>query len=306
LNVATVALAGANPGQYVESNDLCSGQALAANGRCTVEVAFAPTATGTQNATLDISSDAPTSPDSVALTGTGGQSAVSASPESQDFGKYSVGKQSPPQTFTITNTGTATLNITSADLVGAAAGEYALSNDQCSGQSVAPTESCTVDVAFSPVYLGPKQNASLEITSDAPSSPDDLSLTGQAIGPAKWLACAFRVRHLRMRSNGLATFDLTVPGKGVVNVMESASNRGKQPPPLAAAEPVPPSRPVLGRARLVVRARGKFHLKVPAGEGMRSLIAHHRQTVRVRLWVTFTSRNEPPLLVGVYNLVVTT
>jgi hypothetical protein len=199
LDVASVGLGGAAPGQFVESNDQCSGQAIAAGGTCTVEVAFAPTATGTQDATLEIASNDPASPESVALSGTGGESAVSASPASVNFGKYPAGNQSPPQTFTITNTGTATLNITSATLVGAAALQYVLLNDQCSGRSVGPTESCTVDVAFSPVSVGPKQNASLRISSDAPSSPDDLSLTGQAIGPANRLASDFRTMHLRTR-----------------------------------------------------------------------------------------------------------
>jgi hypothetical protein len=230
------------------------------------------------------------------------QPAVSSSPSSKDFGGQRVGTVSAAQVFTITNTGSAALNIASVGLGGGDAGQYVVSNDQCSGQAVAPEGTCTVDVAFAPTSAGPHDNASLVIKSDAPSSPDSLGLTGH--GLRKWRKSDFRVRHLMLRSNGLATFDITTPTAGVVNVLESAANRVTQRSSATVA-PVLPSRLVLGRARRVVRTRGKFHMTVPAKLRLTSLIAHHRGPFRVRLWVTFTPRYAPALLLGVYDLVVT-
>jgi hypothetical protein len=59
----------------------------------------------------------------------------------------------------------------------AASGEFALSNDLCSGQTLTPTGTCTFDVAFSPLSLGAK-NGSISVPSNAASSPDILPLSG--------------------------------------------------------------------------------------------------------------------------------
>ena len=179
LRIVSAGLAGGDAGQYVESNDHCSGQQIAVNGTCTVDVAFRPTSTGDHdNASLDITSDAPSSVDHLGLSGTGLQPAVSSSPGSQDFGNQRVGTQSEAQTFTITNTGTDTLNISSLALAGADAGQYVKSNDHCDNQAIAPNNACTVDVAFKPTSTGAHDSASLDITSDAASSAHHLPLQG--------------------------------------------------------------------------------------------------------------------------------
>ena len=311
LNISTAALAGTDAGQYAESNDGCSGQAIAPNHTCTVDVAFAPTSTGAHdNASLNITSDAPSSPDKLALTGTGVASAASASPASKDFGKQRVGTVSSAQTFTITNTGSAPLNISRVALTGADAGQYVLSNANCSGRSVPPANTCSVDVAFQPVSPGKHDNAYLQITSDAPSSPDHLPLSGLAVGrPVKWLLSHFRVMQMKVRPKGLVTFDVTVPVAGVVTIMETAGTHYNPARMATAAEQLlshaPASGLVLARHRLVVRKRGTFHMKLGATRRMKSLMAHHRQPVRVRLSVTFVPRDGPQLRVGVYNLTLT-
>ena len=43
---------------------------VAANASCSINITFAPTATGTQSATLQIDSNAVNSPTSISLTGT--------------------------------------------------------------------------------------------------------------------------------------------------------------------------------------------------------------------------------------------
>jgi hypothetical protein len=177
LDVATVALGGADAGQYVESNDHCDHQAIAPNDTCTVDVAFKPTGTGAATASLDITSDAPSSVDHLGLSGTGIQPAVSPSPGSKDFGDQRVGTQSAAQTFTITNSGTDTLDVATVALAGSDAGQYVESNDQCDHQALAPNDTCTVDVAFKPTGTG-AATASLDITSDAPTSVDHLALHG--------------------------------------------------------------------------------------------------------------------------------
>ena len=68
LNVASVALAGANPGEYSLA-DGCSGQAVPSASTCMIWVTFSPSAYGARTATATIASNASNSPTTVLLTG---------------------------------------------------------------------------------------------------------------------------------------------------------------------------------------------------------------------------------------------
>jgi hypothetical protein len=73
-------LTGDDADQFTLSNDTCDGAVLAPGGQCSVDVAFAPTILGSDSASLALSSDATTSPDSVALSGTGVSAPVTPPP----------------------------------------------------------------------------------------------------------------------------------------------------------------------------------------------------------------------------------
>ncbi|MEO5662869.1 MAG: FG-GAP-like repeat-containing protein [Nocardioides sp.] len=99
----------------------------------------------------------------------------SVSPDTHDYGSRTVGT-STPQTFTVTNTGDADLAVASAAVAGVDASQFVTSADTCSGESVAPDATCSVQVAFAPDAVGAK-SATLRFTHDAASSPDAVSLT---------------------------------------------------------------------------------------------------------------------------------
>ncbi|MFC2059405.1 SBBP repeat-containing protein, partial [Chloroflexota bacterium] len=108
---------------------------------------------------------------------------ISVSPTSHDFGHLAIGGSSAPQTFTISNLGTADLEIGTVSVTGTDDSEFSIQNDNCSGQTVAPLGSCTVDVVFSPSAPGAK-SANLTITSDDPYTPSlDISLSGTGNSP---------------------------------------------------------------------------------------------------------------------------
>jgi len=180
LSIGALSSSGANAGEFGLSNDSCSGQVIAPAAACTVDLALTPAATGPRAAQLDIPSDAPSNPDALPLAGTGVQPAVDISPSGLDFGNVTVGIASPAQTVTVTNTGTANLSVGALSSSGANAGEFALSNDNCSGQVIAPAAACTVDLALTPAASGSRA-AQLDIPSDAPSSPDALPLAGTGV-----------------------------------------------------------------------------------------------------------------------------
>jgi len=104
---------------------------------------------------------------------------ISVNPTPYDFQRVFIDQSSSPRTFTISNPGTGDLAIET--LTGSA--EFELRNDHCSRQVLAPTESCTFDVIFSPTSLG-KKTATISIPSNDPDDPDgkmEVSVTGRGV-----------------------------------------------------------------------------------------------------------------------------
>ena len=70
ITISSIALSGANPGDFVIFSKTC-GTSLAAAASCTANILFAPTVTGARTATLSFTDTATNSPQTVAVSGTG-------------------------------------------------------------------------------------------------------------------------------------------------------------------------------------------------------------------------------------------
>jgi hypothetical protein len=70
LTINNISLAGANPGQFTITGNTC-GASLPIGGSCTINVAFSPNRAGSFTATLRVADNAPLSPQTSTLTGTG-------------------------------------------------------------------------------------------------------------------------------------------------------------------------------------------------------------------------------------------
>ena len=71
LNISTVAIGGANAGDFGKSADTCTGATVTPNNSCIVSVTFTPGATGARSGSITITDNASNSPQTVSLTGTG-------------------------------------------------------------------------------------------------------------------------------------------------------------------------------------------------------------------------------------------
>ena len=71
LFINSAATRGANPLDFTEVSDGCSGLTLAAGTSCSVSITFSPTATGTRSGTFILTDNAANSPQTVPITGTG-------------------------------------------------------------------------------------------------------------------------------------------------------------------------------------------------------------------------------------------
>ncbi|MGB6624246.1 MAG: choice-of-anchor D domain-containing protein [Candidatus Acidiferrum sp.] len=177
LTISGITLAGTNPGDFHQTNTC--GSSLAAAGACSITVSFASTASGARSATVSVADNAAGSPHSAGLSGTGVTTAPVAalSPTSLTFASQAQGTTSASQAVTLTNSGNATLNISSIS----ASGDFAQTNT-CGASLTAGTH-CAINVTFKPA-AGGTRTGTLIVSDDAAGSPQNVTLTGTGAGAA--------------------------------------------------------------------------------------------------------------------------
>jgi hypothetical protein len=175
LTISGISVSGTNSSDFSQTNTC--GTSLAAGTGCTISVSFSPAASGTRSASFSVTDNAAGSPQAVALSGTGAVSAPIAtfSPSSLIFGMQAPGTTSASQPVTLTNSGTASLNISGISVTG----DFAQTNN-C-GAAVASGSHCTINITFSP-SAGGTRTGTLSVSDNASGTPQTLSLTGTGSG----------------------------------------------------------------------------------------------------------------------------
>jgi uncharacterized repeat protein (TIGR01451 family) len=193
-------------GDFTQTNTC--GASLAAGGTCFVAITFTPTGTGTLIGDVTISHAAPGSPHVVQLSGAGVLApSISLTSLSVVFGTQLINTTSPSQSVTLTNTGSAVLNLTSI----VAGGEFAQTNT-C-GASVAVGASCTITITFTPVATGIRTGA-ITITSNAPGSPPVITLTGVGASPNVSISTSLLVFAAQPVGTSSASQNVTLTNSG--------------------------------------------------------------------------------------------
>jgi len=194
-------------GDFAADASACTAQPVAAGQACVINVTFSPTATGNRSGALTISSNAASSPDTVALTGTGVAPVIGVTPGSLAFGTVPIGTVSSAQNVTVTNSGTSGLHVTGAT----ASGPFAVSADGCSGGgAVAPGDSCQIGVQFAPAGTGPA-SGTLTISSDGGTAAVALSGSGS---PSADLNVSIGAAPNPVHRNKNLTYKITVHNAG--------------------------------------------------------------------------------------------
>ncbi len=171
--IAVVAINPASPnGDFAKVSDTC-GTSVPAGSSCTVGVTLKPSVTSAESAKLVFTYSEASSPQTIALSGTGTNAVPTAtlSQNSLSFAGQLLTSTSPSQTVTLTNNGTASLTITSITI----SGDFA-ETDNC-GASVPAGGSCTINVTFAPTAVAGR-TGTLTITDNASGSPRTVALTG--------------------------------------------------------------------------------------------------------------------------------
>ncbi len=199
---------------------------IAVGASATFSATFAPTTAGSLPGTVTITSNAPTSPSTVALTGTGTapQPGLSVTPASFAFGSVLDG-QTKSQTFTLTNTGTASLTVSQLTASGAG---YSVSG-LATPSTIAVGASATFSATFAPTTAG-SLPGTITITSNAPTSPSTVGLTGTGTATQPGVSLtptSFAFGSLLDGQTKSQTFTLTNTGNGSLTVSQlTASGAG--------------------------------------------------------------------------------
>jgi hypothetical protein len=154
------------------------GGGLNPSGSCTLDISFTPSAVALQNGTVIVTSNAPGSSQTIALSGTGQGSPISMSPAViMNFPAQGLGVTSPAQPVSLYNAGPAVVHIASI----VANGNFGISSNTC-GATLAPLTSCIINVTFTPTTIGSNASAlGLVVTSDALNGPNEIVLTGSGL-----------------------------------------------------------------------------------------------------------------------------
>jgi hypothetical protein len=140
---------------------------------CTLSVTFKPKTIGNLTGSASITDNAPSSPQTISLQGTGTD--VQLTPASLNFGNQTVGTTSARKVITLRNKGSVALNISGITITGTNAGDFAQLNN-C-GTSVAAGASCSIGVTFTPTAKGAR-SADVSVSDDGGGSPQQVPLTG--------------------------------------------------------------------------------------------------------------------------------
>jgi hypothetical protein len=175
--ISSIVVTGNNTFAFPESNNCPS--SIAAGNNCTINVSFAPTASGSFSAAVTVTSNASGSPMSISLSGTG-IAPVTLSLSSIAFGLVLTGSSKTASPIKLTNEMSVPLTGINVAVSGAA-----FSQTNTCGVSLAAGAQCTVTATFAPTAAG-TQTGTVSITDSAANSPQTIALQGSGLLPVSF------------------------------------------------------------------------------------------------------------------------
>ncbi len=148
-------------GDFVET-DTCAGQTLTVGSTCTINVQFAPTATGARSGLLTVYANIPGGQVTANLSGTAtAAAAVVLTPLQLTFPATEVHQKAPSQIITVSNTGGNPATFSPAAITG----DFSISANTC-GASLPSQTGCSIAIVFQPTTNGTR-TGTLTITDSA-------------------------------------------------------------------------------------------------------------------------------------------
>ena len=198
---------------------------LQPNDTLTFDVIYQPSRPGTVSGAVRVSNNTTDNPQAeIPLRGTGTVPEIAVVPNAVGFGGV-VLEQREVVAVTITNEGAADLDISSVTVTGDA---FSVRGVPVGTTTLSLGESLTVDVTFAPLELG-AANGSLQILSNAPTSPTQVPLSGNGLPMPVEIevipdALEFGAEFLGDSAEMVLT--IVNPGEAVLSVSDVQVNEG--------------------------------------------------------------------------------
>jgi hypothetical protein len=216
LGTTVATLTGTDAADFALTSSTC-GYNLQPGKTCVLSVTFDPTATGARTASLSVPTNAAGSPQIVLLQANGTAAtapAASLSPTTISFPDTTAGTTSAAISTTLSNTGTAVLNISGITLTGTNPTDFA-ETTTC-GSTLAAGKTCTISVTFTPAAVA-SYTASLSVADNATGSPQTATLSGNGTAAPAPVASL---------SPTTLTFPATTAGTTATALSTTLSNTG--------------------------------------------------------------------------------
>ena len=213
LSISSIRLEGVNASDFTFSSG-CQ-NVLPASAHCSLAVSFSPIAGGARTASIVVVDELAAAPLTLALNGSTGTPQISFNPGNLNFGSQPLLSSSVQQTATVSNTGSAPLDLSSLALSGTNSADFTMTSTCPS--LLAAGSNCLLSIGFSPTSAG-SRIASIGLRSGAVSA-QTLLLNGTgsaAVHPVAWRPSTGNWNGVR-DSNGNPIFfgttgDIAVPG----------------------------------------------------------------------------------------------
>jgi len=227
-------------GDFSET-DNCTAAPVGVGASCTITVTFSPTATWSRGGSIAITDNAYNDPQQVILLVGMGNSGATASvtPMSLSFGNETLGLTSAAKTITLSNTGTAALNLNSI----VASGDYSQTNN-CPASLNAGTN-CTINVTFAPSNTG-SRTGDITVNDTDPAFLQTVSLSGTgvvassavSVSPGRGSITPIQTEQFSASVNGVTSTNVTWSVDGVTggnSTVGAISTSGLYTPPATSA-----------------------------------------------------------------------
>ncbi len=176
-------IAGDNPSEFTITDDTCSGQTVQPDDFCFLELNATPADEGMRFAELILPSSAASSPHTVELIAEGLLPEVGLTPSGLQFSVIQGDTGPTRSSRLVVTAGRIDLSI---EAIGSPQGPFTITGGSCMDRALPATlpalEQCDIVVRFDGDDIGDYES-SFRITTDAPSSPDGVTLFGRVNPP---------------------------------------------------------------------------------------------------------------------------
>lgn len=252
---ATLTVTAASPlGAGFSMRGISMPMTIDAGGSASFSAIFTPTSAGAATGSISIVSNAPGSPAAIALSGTGMQAQLNATPSSAAFSSVTTGT-SNSQTVSLTNNGSATVTISSVTVTGAGFSTTGIT----APVTIAAGKAATFNAVFGPSSAG-SVTGDITLVSNAPNSPLSIPLSGTGVAATHLLGLSTSALNFgNVNVGNSSSLSTTLTNNGNSNVLISSVNlsgAGISASGLSSGETLTPSQSVTVTAQFAPTAAG--------------------------------------------------